>query len=149
MAVKKRKREQFTFDLFPFFSVLVCSIGTLVLIIMASSIASIVRSDKVVLLELVGKETGTTLEPVYIECLEDRVVIQPQKIVVSTDDMDSPGSPLVETIRNVGQNMSQRYALLAVRPEGVATFYRVRAMIETAGIEHAYEAVNTEWKLQF
>lgn len=146
---KKRSTEDKPFDLFPFFSVLVCSIGVLALIIVSSSIASFSRSDRTVALELVSQTKGTDATPIFVECRADHIVIQPQRLVVGAEDIDLPGSEFVELLNRVEAGDLDGYVMMAVYPDGVNTFYRVRELVESRGIQFGFEPIEANWQLVY
>ncbi len=80
--------------------------------------------------------SGTTRRPVYIECVKDKVVIQPEGIVIESKDLipPGPGNPLATALRVLRNTYSERdaqygftqppYPLLIIRPDGIESYAR-------------------------
>jgi hypothetical protein len=101
--------------------------------------------------------------PIYLECLADRVIIQPEGIEFHESDFEGPqgpGNPLAAALRATREYMlspsnrdfqqgGEPYPLLLVRPEGIGAYYAARAAMETWASEFGYELIGQDWKLQF
>lgn len=107
---------------------------------------------------------GTLRRPLYIECLKDRVVLQPEGVVLSPTDFAPPigvGNPLAAVLRAAKQYYSQAenagaydpeiepYPLMIVRPEGIAGYYQVREAIRAWDSDFGYELVGDDWTLAY
>jgi hypothetical protein len=104
----------------------------------------------------------THRRPVYLECREDAVVLQPEGIEFTESDFDGPlgpGNPLAMTLRatreyllsqrNFAPQIGDPYPLLLVRPEGINAYYAARAAMKSWGFEFGYELVEDDWKLAY
>ncbi|MCE5303302.1 MAG: hypothetical protein LLF97_09375 [Planctomycetaceae bacterium] len=104
----------------------------------------------------------THRRPIYLECREDAVVLQPEGIAFTESDFDGPlgpGNPLAMTLRATREYLlSQRdfdaqigepYPMLLVRPEGIAAYYAARLAMKSWGFEFGYELVEDDWKLAY
>jgi hypothetical protein len=109
----------------------------------------------------------TARRPIYIECREDAVVLQPEGVALTADDFRGPlgpGNPLASALRAArqycidqsagaadGRSAEQRepYPLVLVRPRGIVAFYKVREAIESWGPDFGYELVEEDWELEF
>jgi len=105
----------------------------------------------------------TYRRPIYIECLQDAIVLQPEGIVLTEADFDGPmgpGNPLAAALRAAREYMlaqgafdpeksGEPYPLLLVRPEGIAAFYAARTAMQSWGSEFGYELIGEDWKLDF
>gem|GEM_PF-2780615 len=81
---------------------------------------------------------GTLRRPIYIECKEDKVIIQPEGVELSLKDfqlLDEPANPFDTVLRVIRQyyieteNLArgnEPYPLLLVRPSGVHMFEKTR-----------------------
>jgi hypothetical protein len=104
----------------------------------------------------------TRRRPIYLECREDAVVLQPEGIELGEADFDGPlgpGNPLAATLRAAREYMlAQRdfdpqagepYPMLLVRPEGISAYYAARAAMKSWGFDFGYELVDDGWKLAY
>ena len=103
---------------------------------------------------------GTKRRPIYIECTERGVVLQPENIVLTADDFAEPlgpGNPLDAALRTIhahhkrafGFESSQSYPLIIVRPNGVASYAAARAAMSGWEDEFGYELVDEDLVLNF
>ncbi len=107
---------------------------------------------------------GTYRRPIYIECVKEGVILQPEGVHIDTADLRppyGPGNPLASVIRasrdhlvKLNPKESARrdlepYPLLLVRPEGLITFDRARQAIEAGDFDLGFELVENDWKLKF
>ncbi len=103
---------------------------------------------------------GTKRRPVYIECRDDCVIVQPEGIVLKEDDFltaSHPDNPLDALLRATSlfyteQELVPRgtkpYPLIIVRPGGIDAYYAVRESIKSWGEQFGYELVEEDWKLE-
>lgn len=104
---------------------------------------------------------GTFRRPIYIECFKDRVVIQPEGIVLTIEDFelaDRPDNPLDAAMRVVRQYYTETkqiergtepYPLIIVRPSGVEAYTAARRAIGSWANEFGYELVDEDWKIEY
>lgn len=101
---------------------------------------------------------GTSRRPMYIECLEDKIVIQPEGIVLSPKDFDGPlgpGNPLDAALRAIREHMQRKglkgepYPLVIVRPNGSVAFGACRSAMKHWESEFGYELVDADMQLTF
>ena len=104
---------------------------------------------------------GTQRRPVYIECLKDKLIIQPYEIELTAEDFVRPivaNNPLDAALLAVREYFLENklsetgqtpYPLLIVRPEG-AEFYSVsRHAIRSWDEEFGYELISADKQLDF
>jgi hypothetical protein len=105
----------------------------------------------------------TQRRPIYIECLEDSVVIQPEGVTLNLRDLSGPpdpGNPLAAALRAAreyiagagvaaGGQSPDPYPLLIVRPQGIKSYVFARRAIESWGADFGYELVNAEMELAY
>jgi len=104
----------------------------------------------------------THRRPIYIECREDAVVLQPEGIELTEDDFEGPlgpGNPLAAALRAVREYMlaqqefdpgvGEPYPMLLVRPDGINAYYVARAAMRSWGAEFGYELIGDDWKLAY
>jgi hypothetical protein len=104
--------------------------------------------------------SGTRRRPIYVECTEFGVIIQPEGLRLTTEDFNGPlgpGNPLDSALRAIrdywersaGTNAGQPYPLLVVRPSGVIAFRAARAGISAWDDEWGYELINDDKIIDF
>jgi hypothetical protein len=105
----------------------------------------------------------TSRRPIYIECAADRVIIQPEGIVLSAADFAGPmgpGNPLASAIRAARDHLvanaadakppaAEPYPLFLVRPDGIEAYYAARAAMQSWGADFGYQTVDQDWKLEY
>ena len=104
---------------------------------------------------------GTRRQPIYIECRDDAIVLQPEGIAFTEHDFDGPkgpGNPLASTIRAARDYLAggtapvpgaEPYPLLIVRSDGVEAFYRARSAMSSWASDFGYELIEADRKLVF
>lgn len=144
----KRKVNSITLDLFPFLSILACTIGTLILLIIVMAVQSVDDSSEMVI--LAEQETGQNQVkvPRYLECSSEGVILYPGKQLVQTSDLET-SLMLKEMLLNLQANQDREYLIVVVRPDGIPTFQTLRQQVEMLGIDLGYEPLEAEWQLQF
>lgn len=106
-------------------------------------------------------KNGTTQRPIYVECLRDRVVIQPEGIEFSSADfvaLKSAGNPLDASLRAVREHFARKtnesgdeapYPLFIVRPGGDLSYLAARSAIVSWEDEYGYELVDDSVELAY
>lgn len=106
---------------------------------------------------------GTQRRPMYIECCDDGIILQPEGVVLTADDFMGPlgpGNPLAASMRAAREYMQRNrpadgsapgepYPLLLIRPDGIEAYYVAREALTSWGSEFGYEFVDQEWKLEY
>lgn len=104
---------------------------------------------------------GTQRRPIYVECLYDRVVIQPEKIELTQHDFRrplGPGNALASALRAIREHWArydavgdqgEPYPLLIVRPGGAKSYSAARQAMAAWDSEFGYELIDKNLKLQF
>lgn len=103
---------------------------------------------------------GTYRRPIYLECREDRLLIQPEGIALSAEDLQppyGPGNPLDAALRIIRTQYvpanhavtSTAYPLLVVRPSGIRTYTMARAAMSGWDDQFGYELIGEELELTF
>ncbi len=105
----------------------------------------------------------TRRRPMYIECRGDRIILQPEEIVLRPDDFegpDGPGNPLAAALRAQREYLlaygglepreaGDPYPLLIVRPDGIGAYYAARDAMKSWGSDFGYELVESDWQIEF
>jgi hypothetical protein len=105
---------------------------------------------------------STQRRPIYIECRENQIILQPEGVQLTPRDFIGffgPGNPLASALRAQseyfatqappGKAAEEPYPLLLVRPDGIAAYYAARAALDSWGNEFGYELVGADWNLTF
>ncbi len=103
---------------------------------------------------------GTHRRPIYLECRADGLLVQPESILVTLENLQppyGPGNPLdavLRTIRNEykpksGAITRTAYPLLLVRPSGVRTYALARAALSSWDDQFGYELIDNDLDLVF
>jgi hypothetical protein len=107
---------------------------------------------------------GTFRRPIYIECVKDGLILQPEGVRISFDDLRppvTPGNPLATVLRATRDHMVQLnpgagksrdtepYALMLVRPDGFLGLYAGRRSIEAGDFDLGFELIEADWKIKY
>lgn len=103
---------------------------------------------------------GTRRMPIYIECVAEGIVIQPEGVLLTPDDFQgepSPGNPLDAALRTkreyimkaTGGKAVEPYPLIVVRPSGVISYGAARSCMRFWEDEFGYELIAEDKKLDF
>lgn len=145
---RRSKISKIETELFPFLSVLACTIGTLILLIIVVSTETLSDNPEVTIIAESEDGINKKKQPRYIECKEDGVIIYPSEIFVPLAELNEPDSALLNLITEVKEKQDQEYVIVAVRPTGIEVFQQVRDLIETEGIDIGYEPIEEGWTLK-
>ena len=148
MRRRNFSRQNTDVELFPFLSILACTIGTLILLIIVLTTQTLNKQE----VKIVARDEGQnglnqSKTPRYIECRNDGVILHPSKVFVPQAQLESPDSPLQDLITMVKINSDTEYLIIAVRPNGIDVFYQVRNLVEAAEIDIGYEPIDAGWTL--
>lgn len=101
---------------------------------------------------------GTRRRPIYIECSEVGVVLQPEGLTLLPDDFNGPlgpGNPLDAALRAKREFMERAgeqglpYPLLVVRPDGIVAYMAARSALKSWDEEFGYELIDAEKQLLY
>ena len=111
---------------------------------------------------------GTFRRPIYIECRNDKIIIQPEGVELVPGDfqlLDRPDNPFATVLRVIRQYYmdteqivrgSEPYPLMIVRPSGVEIYENaLMAFADREGVtsswikDFGYEIVNEDWTIQY
>lgn len=105
-------------------------------------------------------KNGTKRRPIYVECLVDRVVVQPEGIELNSRDFAPPlgnGNPLAAVLRATREfwashdqlSDKEPYPLLVVRPGGIESYAAARMAMRDWDDEFGYELLSDDVKLSY
>lgn len=128
-------------ELFPFLSILACTIGTLILLIIILTTQALDPQEALVVAKIDKDSRGSnkTKTPIYIECREDGFILHPGKKFAPRADIYQKGSPLLETIAKLEANKDEEYLIVILRPDGLELFSKLRELVDKKGIDIGYE----------
>jgi len=104
---------------------------------------------------------GTRRRPIYIECRQSGITIQPEGISFGPQDFTGPlgpGNPLDAALRAIREHWTklagdaaqgEPYPLLIVRPDGAVAYSMARAAMAGWDDEFGYELVDGEMELVY
>lgn len=141
-------RSAIEIELFPFLSILACTIGVLILLIIVLMAQTFSNQKQITIVAKNENGQNQNKQPRYIECRSDGIIIYPSKQFVALAEIDSYSSPLQALLQEVKANRDQQYLIVALRPDGIKVFEQVRELIESKGIDIGYEPIDEGWKLK-
>ncbi len=104
---------------------------------------------------------GTFRRPIYLECEKDRVIIQPEGVILDHKDFlleNRAENPMDVALRVVRQYYMENnqvvrgtepYPLLIVRPSGVNMYGTVQQSFGNWVQEYGYELVDEDWVMEY
>ena len=105
---------------------------------------------------------GTSRRPVYMECTKEGVIVQPEGLLISLNELKpphGPGNPMDAALRVLRLAYQQRdttfginqppYPLLLVRPDGIHTYALAREAMSGWDDQFGYELINADMDLKF
>jgi biopolymer transport protein ExbD len=147
MPKRITKRSVTEIELFPFLSVLACTIGVLILLIIVLMAQTFSNQRQVTIVARTENGQNQNKQPRYIECRSDGI-IHPGEQFVSLTALNLSYSPLQTLLEEVKINRDKQYLIVAIRPDGIEVFDKVRALIESEGIDIGYEPIDEGWTLK-
>jgi biopolymer transport protein ExbD len=150
MPRRSFSRQATQIELFPFLSVLACTIGTLILLIIVLTTNLFDAQKEVTILAKADREQGQNKNktPRYIECRGNGIVIYPEQQFVAKNDLDKSNAFLMQLLSQMKQRRDREYIIVTIRPDGVETFQKVRLLVEAQQIAIGYEPIEEDWKLK-
>lgn len=103
---------------------------------------------------------GTHRRPIYLVCTAEGVTIEPEGILINSDDLQppyGPGNPLDAALRTIRSQYvpnnfavtSTAYPLLVVRPSGIRAYSMARAAMSSWDDQFGYELIDEDLELVF
>jgi hypothetical protein len=113
------------------------------------------QSQTYSLVPYLGK-SGENRRPIYVECQADQVIVHPEHLIAKTVSWDGSSQlqELTQTLAgrlkaNSAETKQKPYVLFLVRPDGIATYYRVMGALGIRNIDSGYELIDADWALDF
>lgn len=142
---RKNKTEV---ELFPFLSVLACTIGSLILLIIVVSTQTLDSNPEVTIIAKTESGKNQGKQPRYIECTKDGLVIYPSKTFIPKQNIQKENPQLSKFISEVKKNSNKEYVIMAIRPQGIEVFQEIRDLLENEKIDIGYEPIEEGWTLK-
>ena len=135
------RKQQTEVELFPFLSVLACTIGTLILLIIVLTTQALEPQEAKVVAKTEEDSKGANQKktPLYIECREDGFVLHPSKKFAPRADIYDQKSPLRKMIAELKTQKEEKYLIVILRPDGLEMFNKIRELVSKEGIDIGYE----------
>ncbi|AFZ61241.1 hypothetical protein H6G54_02975 [Anabaena cylindrica FACHB-243] len=148
MPKRITKRSATEIELFPFLSVLACTIGVLILLIIVLMAQTFSSQRQVTIVAKTENGQNQSKQPRYIECRSDGIVLYPSEEFVSLTSLSLSYSSLQTLLTEVKTNRDKQYLIVAIRPDGIEVFKAIRTLIESEGIDIGYEPIDEGWTLK-
>lgn len=142
------RKQHIEIELFPFLSILACTIGTLILLIIVLTTQALSKQQVTIVAKADEQGINATKTPRYLECRSDGVVLYPSKELIPVDQLQKPNSPLQQLIAELKANRDREYLIVALRPNAIDVFNQVRAILEQEKIDIGYEPLDAGWTLK-
>jgi hypothetical protein len=133
-----RQRSGPAVSLFSFLDILAGLIGTLTLIISGMTVFAMTTSEQILKLEDVE---ASAKKPRFVECSRDGLILHPERVAVPLADLDQDDGPWQTELAAVARNKARQYVLFLIRPDGLRSFDRAKAMADASGIDVGYDPV--------
>ncbi|MCW6037574.1 hypothetical protein K4A83_15005 [Spirulina subsalsa FACHB-351] len=141
-------RKSYEVELFPFLSVLACTIGTLILLIIVITTQTFSEDKEVRIIARTEDGQNQRKIPRYIDCRGDGIVLHPQETFIPANEINQRNRELAQLLSEVKANQEREYLIVAVRPSGIQVFNQVRDLVEAQGIDLGYEPIEENWTLR-
>ena len=135
------RKQQTEIELFPFLSVLACTIGTLILLIIVLTTQALEPQEAIVVAKTEEDSKGANKNkiPIYIECREDGFVLHPSKEFAPRADLYDEKSPLRKLVAELKTQKEEKYLIVILRPDGLEMFNKIRELVTKEEIDIGYE----------
>ncbi len=145
--VRARDAEAETsLSMFPFLSILVGVIGTLVLIIAGMMVLGLQSSDQVV--ELLPHDVATHKKAVFVECQDEGILLHPAATFVPLSELTSH-RVWKRRLADLQEHAGEEYLVLLIRPDGKKSFDICYAMARAAKLDVGFDPVFAGGKIRF
>ncbi len=148
---RQSRSKNIEMELFPFLSILACTIGTLILLIIVITAQNLGGSQEVIIVAAEReneKGQNTKLTPRYIESQQEGIIIYPQREFIPQHQLDKTNPKLNQLLSEIKKNKDNEYLIVAVRPDSIQVFKKLRDLIENEGIQIGYEPLEKGWELK-
>jgi biopolymer transport protein ExbD len=158
MRRQKIAKQHIEVELFPFLSILACTIGTLILLVIVLTTQALSEQEVIIVAKEAENGSNVTKTPLYIECRSNGLILYPGEEFVASSQINEPNSALSNFIAEVKANRDRKYIILTLRPNAIDTFNQARRIIEIENLELkkanrslidiGYEPIDASWTLK-
>ena len=132
--MKRKRKSEDEFSLFPFLDALSGVIGILALIIAVMAIMGL--NDSRLLKMKFTADNGK--KPVFVECNAEGIIIHPDKTTVETKRLGDRTSAWISFVKNIAES-KEEYIVFLIRPEGIKAY--------NAASQNVYRSMETSREL--
>ncbi len=148
MRRRTNKKNHPNVELFPFLSILACTIGTLILLIIVLTTQALNQQEVTIVAREGEQGVNGKKSPRYIESRSNGVILYPGEVFVPRRELDKPDSPLQTMLVEMKQNRDREYLIVTLRPDAIDVFNQVRNLVEAEEIDIGYEPFDASWTLK-
>ena len=147
---RRSRFKNIEMELFPFLSILACTIGTLILLIIVITSQTLGGGREITIVAETETENGknTSLTPRYIESQQEGIIIYPSKEFIPQRQLNQNNPTLQKLLSELKANTNNEYLIVAVRPDSIQVFKQLRQLIENEGIRIGYEPIEKHLELK-
>ena len=142
----RRTKSTASVSLFSFLDILTFCIGGLVLILISITLVSTESKVKDIVIKVKAEKDDMVKTPIYMEVQKDAVVILPNNLTTSFENLDKKGSEFMRLLGSI--NRHKEYVIFAIRPRGIMTFKKARSIIEKSGVDIGFEPIEADWNIK-
>ena len=132
------------FDLLPFINILMCTLGTLLLVTLSLASLSLGTAGETWEIGIENAE-GPEKQPILIEWDGAALVVHgdlgKETIAWSPDDKAAKSESFETLLEDLAGRKDESYALFAVRPSGFGSFESLKREFKGHGVEIGYEPI--------
>lgn len=148
----KKSKGQMKQDLSSFMSILIMTIGALVIVLCANTLIIASNPDNLEITSLFSADStaedgdvgqpmfeNTAKEPAYIDVWKDYLVIYPGEVRVLKSDLEREGNAFEFLLRKIEANKDHEYVVMLLRPYSAVFARRIRTIVRDRGIDLGQE----------
>ena len=155
---RRKSYEKIDINVEPFLSimVIVLKLISLILVVIVMRIAMNPQSKKIIAFSGLYAGHGNVVNPKipsYIDCRPDNLTLysndMPHGIQVTKEDLQRPDNSVSQLLDKVQEHSKDQYVVVMVRPKSVMLYREVRNLIGKRPIDVGYDAVDTDFKVDW
>ena len=141
--MKRKRKDEDEFSLFPFLDALSGVIGILALIIAVMAIMGL--NDSRLLKMKFTADNGK--KPVFVECNAEGIIIHPDKTVIEKDNLINQPAKWRSFVKEAAATKN-KYIVFLIRPGGIGTFWNAKTQAAPS-IETSRDLIDADTTLDF
>ncbi len=144
---RRRPKESIGVSFFSFLDIMTATMGTLILILICTTIIAMKMEKKNIYIKLKADKTMSRVKrPVFIECVQDKLIIYPQLFETTLAEIQDRESYFMRLLYDLDRNQS--YVIFAIRPNGYDIFKKARGIAEGLDVDIGFEPLDKYWQLK-